>query len=418
MQLEGESEMTSKTAIEKSLRMTAMLLIAALVSAADWPQWLGPDRNGSSPETGLLTDWPKEGPKLLWKAPGGDGYSSIAVAGGRAFTLVQRGGDELVIALDAKSGKELWTARSGPAYENKFGNGPRSTPAIDGNLVYVQSVNGPLMCLEADSGKVVWQHDLLKEFGAKNIRWGLSASPLVEGDLVVAVPGARGAGVAAFSKKDGRLAWKTGDDKAAYASPVAVSVGGRRQVIFFNAAGLLAVAPETGAELWRIPWTTEFDCNIATPLVIGDRLFISSGEDNGLYQLSAGGAPEPVWESKGKKSVMINYWATSVVHKGYLFGLAGEFDKRISLNCVDLKTGKLMWSEPNMGKAAITLAAGHLLVVTKKGDLVLAPATPEEYREKARLPLLGETRTAATVANGRLYLRDRENIFCFDIEKK
>lgn len=396
------------------------LLVLGLLLGADWPQWLGPDRNGSSPETGLSTDWPKEGPKVLWKAPGGDGYSSVAVAAGRAFTLVQRGDDELAIALDAVSGKELWATRSGPAYLNKFGNGPRSTPAIDRGFVYVQSVTGPLLCLEADSGKVVWQHDLLKELGAKNIRWGLSASPLIEGDLVVVVPGAKGAGVAAFHKKDGRLAWKSGDDKAAYASPVAVTVGGRRQVIFFTAAGLLAVAVDTGAELWRIPWTTEFDCNIATPLLMGDRLFVSSGEDNGcaLYQLSAGGAPEPVWESKGKKSVMINYWATCVAHNGYLFGLAGEFDRAISLNCVDVKTGKLMWSQKDMGKAAVTLAAGHLIVVTKKGDLVLAPATPAGYGEKARVPLLGETRTAATVANGRLYLRDRENVFCLDIKKR
>jgi outer membrane protein assembly factor BamB len=412
--------MTSTAAVKTLGSFAGMFIVLATVSGMDWPQWLGPDRNGSSPETGLLTDWPKEGPKVLWKVPGGDGYSSVAVAAGRAYTLVQRGDDELVIALDAVSGKELWQIRSGPAYLNKFGNGPRSTPSIDGGFVYVQSVTGPLVCLEAASGKVVWQHDLLKEFGAKNIRWGLSASPLIEGELVLAVPGAKGAGVAAFHKKDGRLAWKTGDDKAAYASPVAVTVGGRRQIIFFNATGLLAVAPDTGAELWRIPWTTEFDCNIATPLVIGDRLFVSSGEDNGcaLYQLSAGGTPEPVWESKGKKSVMINYWATSVVHNGYLFGLSGEFDRAINLNCIDVKTGKLMWSQKDMGKAAVTLAAGHLLIVTKKGDLVLAPATPEGYRETARLPLLAETRTAATIADGRLYLRDREDIFALDIRKK
>jgi outer membrane protein assembly factor BamB len=397
-----------------------ILFVLMLLTGADWPQWLGPTRNGASPETGLLTDWPKAGPKLLWKVPGGDGYSSVAVAAGRAFTLVQRGDDELVLALDATNGKEIWKTCCGQAYMNKFGNGPRSTPAIDGGLVYVQSVTGPLLCLAADNGKIVWQHDLLKEFSAKNIRWGLAASPLIEGDLVLAIPGAKGAGVAAFHKKDGRLVWKASDDKAAYASPVAVSVGGSRQLIFFTAAGLLAVTPDNGSELWRIPWTTEFDCNIATPLVIGDRLFVSSGEDNGcaLYKLSAAGSPELVWESKGKKSVMINYWATSVVHNGYLFGLAGEFDKTINLNCVDLKTGKLIWSHKDMGKAAVTLAAGHLIVVTKKGDVVLAPATPDGYREKGRLPLLGETRTAATISDGRLYLRDRESILCLDIKRR
>lgn len=393
-------------------------LVAGAALAADWPQWLGPQRDGSSPETGLLTDWPKEGPKLLWKVPGGDGYSSVAVAGKRAFTLVQRGADELVICLDIADGKELWKTRSGPAFKNAYGNGPRSTPAIDGDRVYVQSVTGALMCLKADAGDVVWQHNLLKDFGAKNITWGLSASPLIDGDHVLALPGGNGAGVAAFDKNNGKLAWKLGDDKASYASPVALTVGGQKQLVFFTAAGVLGVAPAEGSELWRVPWVTEFDCNIATPLVIGDKIFVSSGEEVGcvLLKLKGSGAPEVVWESKGKGSVMINYWANSVHHNGYLYGLAGEFSKVINLNCVDAKTGKLVWSKKDFGKASVTLADGHLFLVTKKGDLVLAEASPQEYREKARVKLLGETRTAATIANGRLYLRDRQNLFCLDIK--
>src|SRR5262249_11098868 len=167
--------------IGRSMRSVGLLIIVLLVAvpafAADWPQWLGPNHNGSSPETGLLTTWPAQGPKLLWKVPGGEGYSAVAVAGGKAYTLVQRGGNELVLALDAVSGKELWTARCGPAFKNKFGDGPRSTPAVDGAFVYVTSVNGPVLCLDATSGKEIWKHDLLKDFGGKNITWGLSASP-------------------------------------------------------------------------------------------------------------------------------------------------------------------------------------------------------------------------------------------------
>jgi outer membrane protein assembly factor BamB len=401
------------------LALGVVLIATAAAAAADWPQWLGPNRNGASPEKGLLTTWPKEGPKVLWQAEGGDGYSSVAVAGGRAITLVQRGGEELVLALDAAKGTELWKQRIGPAYKNSYGNGPRSTPTIDGKLIYVQSVTGPLVCLEAEGGKIVWQHDLLKEFGAKNLRWGLSASPLVDGDLVFALPGAKGAGVAAFHKQTGKLAWKTGDDEAAYASPVTVTVGGQRQVIFFTAAGLLAVTPEKGTELWRVPWITEFDCNIATPLVLADRLFVSSGEKVGctLFELAASGPPKIVWEGKGKKSPMTNYWATSVAHDGYLYGLSGEFDKRIDLHCVDLKTGKLVWSRKDFGKAAVTLADGHLFLTAKAGDLVLVRATPEKYEEKARVQVLGETRTAPTIADGRLYLRDREKIICLDIRR-
>jgi hypothetical protein len=241
---------------------------------------------------------------------------------------VQRDGAEWAIALDVETGKEQWAKKIAPAFKNSYGNGPRCTPAIDGGLVYVQSVTGPLVCLKADDGSIVWQRNLLTDFGTKNITWGLAASPLVEGNLVLAIPGAKGAGVAAFDKKTGTIVWKLGDDKAAYASPMAVTVGGQRQLIFFTAAGLLAATPE-GKELWRVPWTTEFDCNICTPLVLGEQLFVSSGEQVGcaLFRLSPGGAPEIAWQSKGKTGVMTNYWANSVAHDGYLYGLSGEFDK-------------------------------------------------------------------------------------------
>jgi outer membrane protein assembly factor BamB len=396
------------------------LLLAASALAADWPQWLGPERNGSSPERGLLTTWPAGGPRVLWKVAGGDGYSAVAVAGGRAITLVQRDGAELALALDAGSGKELWTARIGPAYKNAYGNGPRSTPAIEGNRVFVTSVTGPVVCLEADTGKDVWRRDLLKEFGAKNLPWGLAASPVIEGDLLLVIPGGKGAGVAALAKLDGKVVWKTGDDKAAYASPMPVTAQGQRQVIFFTAPGLLAVTADTGRELWRVPWVTEFDVNICTPLPVGDTLFVSSGENVGcaLFRLKGQEKPEVVWESKGKKSVMKNYWANAVAHEGHLYGLAGEFDKQIDLRCLELATGKVLWSKANFGKGAITLADGHLFMTTKPGDLVLVRATPKAYQELARVKLLGENRTVPTIADKRLYLRDRENILCLDIAGK
>ncbi len=403
-------------------RLLLALPLFALVlpaGAADWPNWLGPARNGTSLEPGLLTNWPAAGPKVLWKVPGGDGYSSVAVVGNRACTLVQREGAEMVVALDAATGAEKWSQKIAAAYKNSYGNGPRSTPTIENGFVYAQSVTGPLVCLKADDGSIVWQHDLLKEFGAKNITWGLSASPVIDGSLVLAIPGAKGAGVAAFDKKSGKLAWKLGDDVAAYASPVPVTVGGQRQLIFFTAAGLLASSTE-GKELWRVPWPTEFNCNICTPLVVGDHLFVSSGEEVGcaMFHLSAGGSPEVAWESKGPASVMLNYWANTVEHNGYLYGLSGEFSKKIHLNCVDAKTGKLQWSHKDFGKGAITLADGHLFITTKKGDLVLVRANPQKYEEKARVSMLGENRTSPTIAEKRLFLRDRENIYCLDIAGK
>ncbi len=398
--------------------LPALLLLSSAI-ASDWPQWLGPAHNGASTETGLLTTWPAAGPAVRWKVAGGDGYSAVAVAEGRAFTLVQTDEGEQLLALDAASGDRLWASKPHKAFKNKFGNGPRSTPTIVGDRVYTQSVTGPLSCYDAKTGKLVWEVDLLKQFGGKNITWGLSASPLVDADRVYALPGGKGAGVAAFDRHTGKLAWKTGSAKAAYASPIAVTVGGQRQILFFNAAGLLAVTPETGKELWQVPWVTEFDCNITTPLVVGDdQLFVSSGEGVGcaLFRLSAAGPPTVVWEQKDPSSVMMNYWANAVAHDGHLYGLSGEFDKRIDLNCVELKTGKRKWSRPSFGKGAILLADGHLFITTKKGDLVLVRATPERYEEKARLAgFLGENRTVPTLANKRLYLRDLQQIYCLDV---
>jgi outer membrane protein assembly factor BamB len=398
------------------------MAIALPIYAADWPHWLGPNRNGSSPETGLLTTWPKAGPKVLWKVPGGEGYSTVAIAQGRAITQVQHDDNEYVLTLDAVKGTKLWETKIGEGYKCSFGDGPRSTPTIEGKSVYVYSPNGHLACLDAEKGDVFWSLNIIKEFGGKKLAYGPSASPFIDGDLVYAIPGGKGAGVAAFNKKTGKLAWKTGDDSMAYASPMSVTVAGQKQIIFFTATGLLAVTPDQGKELWRVAWPTEFDCNICTPLLIGkDLLFVSTGEENGcvMFRLS-GAAPEVAWQSKGKKSVMMNYWANAVEHDGYLYGISGEFnDTKMDLNCVEVKSGKLMWSEKSIGKAAVTLANGHLFITTKKGDVLLVVANPQKYEEKARVSILAEgCRTSPTIADKRLYLRDQKHIYCLDIAGK
>jgi outer membrane protein assembly factor BamB len=405
----------------KSLVLLSLVLFAALAAngnAADWPQWLGPNRNGTSPETGLLTKWPKDGPKVVWKVAGGEGYSSVAVANGRAITLVQKDGKEWAIALDAAKGTTLWEKPVGPLYKNAYGNGPRSTPTIDGKLVYVTSVSGPIVCLKVDNGDIVWNHDILKDFGGKTTTWGLSASPLVDCDLVFAIPGGPGAGVVAFDKTSGKVAWKSGSDPAAYATPVTVTVDGKKLLVVFNAFGLVGMEVDGGKELWRIPWKTTYDVNICTPLAIDNLLFVASGEHVGstLFDLSKGAPPMPVWKSLGKKGVMTTYWANAVYHQGHLYGLSGEFDDRIDLNCVDIKTGNLMWSRKDFGKGAMTLADGHLWMSTKAGDLVLVHCNPKSYLEKARVTgFLGENRTVPTIANGRLYVRDLKSIYCLDI---
>jgi outer membrane protein assembly factor BamB len=402
-----------------ALLLAAACCTAAPARAADWPHWLGPNFNGSSSETGLLVKWPAEGPRVLWKVPGGKGYSSVVVADGRAITLVQRDNQEWVVALEAATGKQLWATPIAGAFKNNFGDGPRSTPTVEGKFVYAQSVSGPVVCLDAAKGNVVWKTDLFKEFKTKNITWGLSASPLVDGDLVFVLPGDEGAGVAALNKKDGTVAWKTGDDRAAYATPVAVTVDGQRQVIFFTARGLLGVTAKDGKELWRIRWKTDFDVNICTPLVVGNRMFVASGEHVGcaVYELT-GKEPKLVWQSKGKKSVLMTYWANAVHQDGYLYGLSGEFNGRIDLNCVDFKTGNRVWSKEDFGKGAMTLAQGHLFMSTKAGDVVLVQADPKGYQEKARVKMLGENRTVPTLSDRRLFLRDLEHIYCLDIAAK
>ncbi len=392
------------------------LCLTGAAAAADWPGWMGPSANGTSGETGLLTTWPSTGPKVLWKVDGGEGYSSIAVAQGKAVTLVQKDGQEFAVALDAVKGTQLWKTPIAKQFKNSYGNGPRSTPTLEGNRVWIQSVSGVLACLDLAKGDVVWTKNIMEEFKAKQLPWGLSASPTIDGDRLYVLPG-DGGGMVALNKADGKLLWHKTEDKAGYATPVVTTVGGKKQVIFFTAAHLTAVAPEDGKEIWRLEWPTEYDCNIATPLVIsGDRLFVTSGEKVGctLFQLKANEAPSVIWESKGPKSVMINFWANSVAVGDYLYGLNGEFDRPIHLDCVDLKTGKTVWSQKKFGKGALTFADGHLFISTKDGDLVLVAATPEKYIEKGRIRLLGDNRTVPTLANKRLYLRDKEKIVCID----
>jgi outer membrane protein assembly factor BamB len=391
---------------------------AAWARAADWPQWLGPGRDGRSAETGLLTEWPAAGPKVLWRVPGGVGMSGVAVAGGRAFTMAMRGDDELAVALDAADGREVWAVRVGPAFRERQGDGPRATPTVDGGHVFVQSASGPLACLDAATGKTVWTRDLIAEFGAENAPWGMCGSPLIEGGLVIACPGAKGASVAALDKATGKTVRRAGDDKAGYASPVAMAVGGARQIVAFSAGSLNGFDAATGKVAWGLPWKTDFDCNIATPLVLGERLFVASGEGVGCRMLepAAAGGPKAVWESLGPKSVMLTHWSTAVAHEGRLYGVSGEFNGVVNLNCVDAATGRLQWSQPRFGAAGIALADGHLFLATRTGELVCVEASPAGFKEKGRVRLLQDKVYAnPSIAGGRLYLRDRKDIVCVDL---
>ena len=387
----------------------ALCLAAGAVLAADWPQYRGPNRDGISRETGLLKSWPQGGPKVLWKAPSGDGYSHMAVTGGRLYTMIGQGADEVVVAHDAATGKQVWRVRADAKYSSDQGDGPRSTPVVDGGMVYALSAGGKLLALNAQTGKEVWRHDLRAEMGAKPPQWGISTTPLVEGNLLlVDVGGSDGKSLAAFDKKTGKVVWTSQTDKAGYSAPIGITVNGVRMVIFFTGSSVVAVTPADGKLLWRVPWRTDWDVNAATPIFIApDKLYVSSGYDTGagLFRIKAAGKlamVEEVWKSRGMK----NQFSSSVFHNGHIYG----FDNR-TLKCIEAATGEEKWKQGGLGHGSLILADGHLIVLSESGRLVLAEATPAAYREKAGAEVLsGRCWVAPTLANGVLYVRNQEQM--------
>lgn len=421
----------------------SVLTEAAIPSSTqDWPQFRGPGRDGISPETSLLTRWPEEGPRVLWRARGGQGYSGLVVSDGRLYTLVGEGekekGTEHVLCLEASTGKELWRFPLGSLYVDSSGNGdgPRATPIVDDARVYVMSGVGRLFALDKKTGKAVWQHDLKGEMGSAGASDGsFSSSPLIEGDLLIVEAGGEtkkpGDGVqtakianpvsaayAAFDRKTGAVRWTAENDGAAFSAPVAITAAGARQIVFFSATGLVSVSPKDGKVFWRYPWKTQFDVNAATPLLLpGDRLFVSSGYDVGAAVLQlkpeAGGGVkvEEVWKSR----VMKNHFATSIHLSGHLYG----FDKS-TFKCVESGTGTEKWAGRGYGTGNVIYADGHLIVLSDRGELALIEATPAEFREVAKAKVLeGRTITSPALADGKLYVRNNtDEIVCLDVAER
>ncbi len=385
--------------------------------AGEWPQWRGPHRDGVSGETGLLSSWPRQGPPVLWKVKGGAGYSGIAVSRGRVFTLIQEGDDEVVLCLDAETGKDHWRVRY-PAHFARDGfEGPRSTPTVDGELVYTVGGTGVLHCLNAATGEKVWRHDLLAEFHAPNLQWGVSFSPLIEGDLVLTNPGGpNGNSIAAFDKRTGALVWHSLDDPAGYSSPVTTTAAGVRHVVFFTGEALVGVAPENGRLLWRYPWPTGFQVNAATPIVVGDYVFISSGYGQGCGLLKIEREADGPLQARlvYENNQMCNHFGSSVLYQEHLYG----FDEK-KLTCMELRTGKVVWREKGFDKGSLLAADGCLIILGEYGKLALAEASPAGYREKSSFRLFRERSwTMPSLAGGRLYARDQEEIVCVDVRQR
>jgi outer membrane protein assembly factor BamB len=398
----------------------------------DWPQWRGPDRDGVSPETGLLTEWPQDGPEVLWRAKCGLGFSGVSIADGRVCTLVQDDDKEAVVCWDANSrgeAKELWRFSYPCQFANERGSGPRSTPTIDGNYVYAVGATGKLHCLKANTdkkdGELVWQKDLLADFYAPNLRWGISFSPLVEGDLIITTPGGSdGNAVVAFHKRDGTVAWKALDDQASYSSPIAMTAVGKRQVLYFAATALISLDPATGKEYWRFPWRTYSECNIATPIAVDNYVFISSGYGKGcaLLEVMPGEGGTPQVRRVYETNRMCNHFSSSVYYKEHLYGF-----NEGTLVCMEFRTGKVRWKEPAFKKGSLLIADGHLIILGEDGKLALARATPDSYQEEAAHDFRTSKRcwTVPSLADGKLYLRltlktddgtEEEQILCLKMK--
>jgi outer membrane protein assembly factor BamB len=380
-----------------------------------WTDFRGPFRDGHYREQPIRTNWPAGGLKPLWKQPVGGGYASFVIAGNHAFTIEQRGPQEVVSGYDVRTGRELWTNGWNALFtESLGGDGPRATPTWADGIVYALGATGELRALNDGTGRVLWRTNIIDDNGATNLDWGMAASPLVVGDTVVVLPGGpNGRSVVAYHRRTGKRAWSALGDKQAYSSPMLVTLGGVRQIVVFSATRLMGLSPDRGELLWDYAWQTPFDINAGQPLLVGDnRIFLSSGYGTGaaVIELTPSGSRfsvREVWRNNRMK----NQFTSSVLHEGFVYGL----DEAI-LACLDVATGQLRWKGGRYGYGQVLLANGHLIVLAENGDLALVRATPERHEELARFPVLnGKTWNHPAMADGHLLIRNLAEMAAFDL---
>ncbi len=400
----------------------ACLLAVSPLRADDWPQMLGPQRNGVSKETGLLASWNKDGPPRLWSKDVGEGFSGPVITGDRLVMFHRVDNEEVVECLHAETGKPIWKQGYATSYEDQLGkgNGPRSTPAIQEGKVVTLGAAGVLSCFDLQSGKKQWSHDLAKEYRVARSYFGVGTSPLIDKDRVLVNVGGKAAGIVAFALDTGKELWQATSHEASYSSPVMTTIGGARRALFFTREGPVLLDPADGAVKFQQKWRARYaaSVNAATPLVIGDLAFISASYETGalLLKLRADGADE-VWQAE--EGVMSNHYNTSVFHDGHLYGIDGRQEAAPNLRCVDLKTKKVMWEKAKFGCGTMVLAEGRLIVLTERGELTLIEATPAGYRELSRAAVFddGPCRAQIALAHGRLYGRDQRKLTCLDLKK-
>ncbi|HEX7182225.1 MAG TPA: PQQ-binding-like beta-propeller repeat protein [Thermoanaerobaculia bacterium] len=419
------------------LATSVALAVAAPAASPEWPQWRGPNRDAVAKESGLLTQWPESGPPLAWKASGlGGGFSSLAISGGRIYTLGDRQGSQQVVAMSLADGKIAWTAKVGPPWEDEYG-GPRGTPAVDGDRVYALGSEGDLVCLQAATGKEIWRKNLARDFGGRVMSsWKWAESPLVDGDRLIVTPGVPSATLVALDKKTGKEIWRAatpslgdkGRDGAGYSSVVVSNGGGVKQYVQLTGRGLVSVRAQDGKFLWGYNKIANDVANIPTPVIKGDHVFTSTGYQTGsaLLKLSRAGDGVQAQEVYFLPArTLQNHHGGLVLIGDHVYG--GHGHNRGYPICVEMASGKVAWGgegiEPGhggTGSAAVTAADGHLYFRYQNGRMALIEATPQGYRVKGAFSIPDVSHPSwshPVVAGGKLYLREQDNLYVYNLKR-
>ncbi len=409
--------------IRMSIKWTlAVFLLGSPGLAGEWPQFLGLDRDGTSSETGLVSAWPADGPKIAWRTPLGVSMSSVVVSENQAYTLFQDEQKVSIVALNAKNGEQIWRTPFAAAYENTMGNGPRGTPTVADGRVFAFTGEGILAAFAAKDGKELWTVNVPKMLNGTASEYGMACSPLVIDQQVIVHTGSESQAVAAFDVQSGKVLWKSASGKAGYSSPVLLTLAGKSQIVSLTAAGAFGIDTD-GTVLWEYPFPTEYDCNTACPVQIDETsVLISAGENHGsaILQIAASEkkfTAKEIWSSLGKDSQLRAEWQTPVIHDGHLYGLdnSGSAGPITNLVCIRLKDMKTVWQKPRFGKSNLILADGKLFLTTMNGEVVIVEASPAAFKELGRASVMETTRQAPSLADGFLFVRDDNEVLCIDV---